>query len=414
MEFISVSSIILIIFLLVLTCVLVFFIFRKLKNDDFARQKLNILIGSLVKDHKQDFINLEINSILNLLQDCIENTEETEEYSEIEINTGKLRIIQGRLKAIAPKLDNFSKGYILSCLVHTGFSNNPFVLEEMDFSNAECENENFIDADLSRLIAREINWKGANLSGARLENSKLGFSVFTGARFDEAKLSGAYLNNALMDNCYLKSADLERSYLMETNLKQSYLSEANLEGCIMRKANLELANLSLCRMFAVNLSEANLNKAVLRDSFLQGATLSEASLRSSYLTNCDLDSADLWKADMTNVICIGTNFRGAYLKDAKFFGKYKDLLTCEEADLENLQDKELVGLFSSDFDSRYGTNKTNFSACQWWQAEFDRDSAKTLWVFLENNFPFPNGLSENEVDLKEYEEAKKKIEKFKL
>ena len=268
-------------------------------------------------------VRQEVSSFLDNLQDAIEDGEETEEYSEIEVNPGKFRVLHGRLKGICRRLDNFSKGYLLSSLVHSGLANNPFILEELDLSGASCIEEQFMGADLSRLVARSINFKGAILSEARLENAKMSFANLAGARLDDAKLSGAYLNEADMQSCYLKGADLQRAYLIGANMRLCYLGEANLDGAILRQANLVSANLTLAHLFAVNFTEANLNKAVIRDANLQGATLSEANLQSAYLTESDLDSADLWKANLSKSIISGTNFEGAYLNEAQFHGTFK-------------------------------------------------------------------------------------------
>ncbi len=358
-------------------------------------------------------VTREVSSFLDNLQDAIEDGEETEEYSEIEVNPGKFRVLHGRLKGICRRLDNFSKGYLLSSLVHSGLSNNPFVLEELDLSGALCTEENFLAADLSRLVARGINFKAAILSEARLENAKVSYAIFTGARMDDIKLSGAYLNEAEMQACYLKGADLQRAYLIGADLRHSYLGEANLDATMLRQANLEGANLTACHMFASNLSEANLKKAIVKEANLQGATLSEANLESAYLSESDFDSADLWKANLSKAIMLGTNFQSTYLKEAKFYGQYKDLKNCKELDLEKLQEKGICGLYCSDSVEAFGINKpTNFYKSQWWQADFDKDSAKTLWPYLINDFAPPNGLELSEADWETFKEAEKKIQKL--
>lgn len=383
--------------------------------------RLTIFLGKITpflenfSQSAHPLVRREVSSFLDNLQDAIEDGEETEEYSEIEVNPGKFRVLHGRLKGICRRLDNFSKGYLLSSLVHSGLSNNPFVLEELDLSGALCPEENFMAADLSRLVARGINFKGAVLSEARLENAKISYANFAGARMDDIKLSGAYLNEANLQGCYLKGADLQRAYLIGSDLKQSYLGEANLDATILRQANLEKANLTSCHMFASNLSEANLQKAIIKDANLQGATLSEANLESAYLSGSDFDSADLWKANLSKVIMFGTNFQSAYLKEAKFYGPYKDLKNCKEVDLEKLQEKSLFGLYCSDSLEAFDISKaTNFYKCQWWQADFDEAAANTLWKYLIENFAPPNGLDLSEADWETFKKAEKKIEKLVL
>jgi uncharacterized protein YjbI with pentapeptide repeats len=372
--------------------------------------KVAPMIESMAAQTTHPLVRREVSSFLDNLQDAIEDGEETEDYSEIEVNPGKFRVLHGRLKGICRRLDNFSKGYLLSSLVHSGLANNPFVLEELDLSGATCSEEQFTAADLSRLVARGINFKGAILSEARLENAKMSYAILTGARMDEVKLSGAYLNEAEMQSCYLKGADLQRAYLIGADMRECYLGEANMDAAILRQANLEKAKLPSCHMYATNLSEANLSKVVMKDCNLQGATLSEADLTGAYLTESDFDSADLWKANLTKTILLGSNFQSAYLKEAKFFGAYKDLNDCKELDLDKLQEKGQCGLYSSSANERYGISKpTNFYKCQWWQADFDKESAKTLWNYLAQSFAPPNGLDLTESEWETFRAAEKKI-----
>jgi uncharacterized protein YjbI with pentapeptide repeats len=352
----------------------------------------------------------EVSSFLDNLQDAIEDGEETEDYSEIEVNPGKFRVLHGRLKGICRRLDNFSKGYLLSSLVHSGLANNPFILEELDLSGALCTEEQFVGADLSRLVARSINFKGAVLSEARMENVKMSYANLNSARLDDAKMSGAYLNESDMQSCYLKGADLTRSYLIGSDLRNCYLGEANLDAAILRQANMQGANLSFCHMYATNFSEANLTKSVIRESNMQGATLSEANLTSCYLVDTDLESADLWKANLSKAILLGSNFQKAYLSETKFLGIYKNIEDAQDVDLDKLQEKGGFGLYSSGALEKFGvTKKTNFSECQWWKAEFDKDSAKTLWKYLNENFAPPNALDLTENEWQEFRDAEVKI-----
>lgn len=379
----------------------------RLKQEYVLHDMKNKLINlnEPKKASNDEFVKKELSHFLNQLQESIETIDSEEgEYIDIEMNTGKLRLLQGRLKAITKRLDGASRGYLLSCLINMGVANNPFVLEDLDFSGAECEDELFYEADLSRIVAHDIDLNNTVLSEARLENAKLSYANLNNARLDEIRASSAYLNSTQMKNCYLKGADLQRSYLIEADLTKSYLSECNLEGAIMREANLTRANLGQSKMFAVNLSEANLYKAIVKDSLLQNATLSEANFTSAYLTGSDLDSADCWQADFSHSILIGTNFSGAYLNEAKFYGKYYNLVDCQESDLEKLQEQG-IGVYASEDDHRFDTEATNFSKCKWWQAKFDKDAAETLWKYLSNKFAPPNGLELSEAEWAEFKEA---------
>jgi len=358
--------------------------------------------------NREQLIRQEINSFFDKLQDAIESSKDGGDYAEIEVNTGKLRILQGRLKALSYRLDPFTKGYLLSCLVHTGMSNNPFILEELDLSQAQCDNEFLFGADLSRIVARGINWSGSTLSEARLESAKLSFANMEGVRLDDAKLSESYLNEAKISSAYLKGADLQGTYLIESDLRNCYLAECNLDGAIVRKADLEGANLSNSNLFAVNLSESNLKRAIFRDCSLQSATLSEAKLHSTSLANVNLQNSDFWRADLKNVIIIGTDLQGAYLNEARFRGHYRDLVTCKDSELEKIQEKK-IGLFSSISDKRFGVRETSFYKCAWWQAYFDEAASKTLLPYLMEKFAPPNGLEMLESDWVEFKAFEQKL-----
>lgn len=353
--------------------------------------------------------NIELSHWLNQLQDAIKDGEDNEEFSELEINTGKFRILQGRLKALVKRLDAHSKGYLLSCLVNMGLSNNPFILEDLDFADAVCPDELFYEADLSRMVAHNINLTSSILSNARLENAKLSFARLSHCRMDDLVASSIYLNSAQMDSCYLKGADLRRSYLIDSNMKQCYLGECKLDGAIMRQADLTEANLSQSSLIAVNISEGILTKAIVKDSNLTNATLSEANLKSTYLTGSNLDAADLWRANLSGSILIGVNLQNAYLQEARFHGKFKDLSECKEYQLDQLQEQG-IGLFSSSHDFRYDIEATNFAKTKWWLASFDAEALKSLGQYLIDNFAYPNGFENlNNDDLIEYEKSIKKF-----
>ena len=354
-------------------------------------------------------VQSEVRSFLDNLQDAIQDGTETPEYSEIEINPGKFKILQGRLKGICKRIDNFSKGYLLSSLVHSGMANNPFILEELDLSGASCQEENFLSADLSRLVARGINLNSAILSSAHLENAKMSFSSLNNSRIDDAKAGGAYLNESSINNCYMKSISLERAYLIGSSLKECYLLESNLEAAILRNADLTKSNLALSKLEGANLSEAKLYKTILRQTNLQGATLSEAKLVKSYLAEADLEGADLWKTHLERVFIMGARFTNCYLNEAHFIGAYKDLLSCSAKELEKIQEEGNFGLYSSSPSEVYGMQGTDFSSSKWWLAKFDDSAARTIGLFLLEKFPAPNGLALSKEELQEFKKKEREL-----
>ena len=91
------------------------------------------------------------------------------------------------------------------------------------------------------------------------------------ADFSNADLEGADLVEANLEGKYFKGADLRRA-----NLRGAILWEANLQGANLRGAYLEGADLRQADLSDANLEGANLRYADLRGANLEGANLERA------------------------------------------------------------------------------------------------------------------------------------------
>jgi hypothetical protein len=175
----------------------------------------------------------------------------------------------------------------------------------------DCEEWEYMRADLSRanLTWADLSW--ANLSGANLTGANL-----TRADLTEADLTGA---------------DLTRANLTGANLTRADLTGADLTGADLTWADLTWADLSWA-----NLSGADLTRAYLTWADLTGADLSRAYLTGAYLTMANLTRAYLTKADLTGAKNIPYIPRacpdsGAFTAWKKAGGKIVKLLIPEDA-----------------------------------------------------------------------------------
>ena len=114
---------------------------------------------------------------------------------------------------------------------------------ERDFRGVDLSFARLIDADLS----------GIDLSFARLIDADM-----SGARLCDARLTGADMSGADMTGANLSRADLRWARLIEADLSRADLSGADLSGANLRGANLRGADLT-----GVNLSGADLRGARL-------------------------------------------------------------------------------------------------------------------------------------------------------
>ena len=185
-------------------------------------------------------------------------------------------------------------------------------LEDADLEGADLRGANLSKINLGIMYPRRTNFRGANLSYARIMeygNHISGFDLsntifeqtnLTGADFHDANLSGANFCNANLQGINLSNANLQRA-----SFQFSDLSGANLSGVDLSNINFQSANLS-----AANLQHTN----------LRGTNFFDADL-----SNVDLSSLDLREADLRNAILLNTNlhasqFLGANLSAATLTG----------------------------------------------------------------------------------------------
>jgi uncharacterized protein YjbI with pentapeptide repeats len=154
-----------------------------------------------------------------------------------------------------------------------------------------------------------------DLSGAELNNARLGFANLRGANLREAMLLGANLGGANLNRADLLGTSLDGAHLGEANLFKAnlvgaHVNEANLRKAILRGVNLSQADLRGADLVRANLSEANLTGANLR-----GANLPNADLRRAALVKTDLREAVLDGCSIFGVSAWQLNLAGAEQKN---------------------------------------------------------------------------------------------------
>lgn len=177
--------------------------------------------------------------------------------------------------------------------------------------------------------ANNLNLRGANLTGANLQQIDLHEANLGGARLDGASLREANLRGADLNGASLFSADLTGADLTGANLYEAQLPGARLptilSGANFRKANLTGLNLAGYNLSGLDLSRAELRWANLAEADLSRANLSEAHLEGAYLWRANLQDANLrgvyltraylWQANMAGVDLTGAEIYEAVMPD---------------------------------------------------------------------------------------------------
>jgi uncharacterized protein YjbI with pentapeptide repeats len=173
----------------------------------------------------------------------------------------------------------------------------------VDFSNADLAGTNFIKPKLDGVNFSGAKADGVNFIEASCEKAVFNKADLTNARFPQnANLKGADFSGAVLDNANLMEADLTGASFVKTSLNNANLMKSNLE------------NADLTGIVA---KKANFIKADLSDAKMIGANLMEANLKSATLVRTDFRMANLYGAEVMRAVVGETDFRGANLKMTK-------------------------------------------------------------------------------------------------
>ena len=176
-----------------------------------------------------------------------------------------------------------------------------------------------------------LNFRGANLSGARFTDLYMSGSDFrpisgirtklNSAIFDDSYLAGSKFNNVVATDGSYNDADLFGASFVGANLSRSSFVSADLTEANMTRALLNACDFTEAALIRSNLTEAKLKNAILdksdlSDVNLQNADLEGASLRTVFLNGSNLSGAILNGVDASGSVFAGANLRYTSLREA--------------------------------------------------------------------------------------------------
>jgi uncharacterized protein YjbI with pentapeptide repeats/DNA-binding CsgD family transcriptional regulator len=152
----------------------------------------------------------------------------------------------------------------------------------------------------------ETKWKGAKVKPEDIHS--------------DMDFSGADLTGAKLRNDELRGKNFSFAKLFNIDLTASQLNRADFTSADMRLAKLQSANLNGAKLSDANLYNADMTGAYLIDARLRGTNLKNANLAEADLTLADLSNADLTNANLTDADLRGANLFGANVTGADFTG----------------------------------------------------------------------------------------------
>jgi len=210
----------------------------------------------------------------------------------------------------------------------SGTSLNKVELMEASFDNTNLSNTNltetiflktdFSGADFSGADLTEANFIKPKLDGVNFSGAKAQSVNFIEASCEKAVFKDADLTNARFpQNANFKGADFSGAVLDNANLMEADLTEASFVKASLNSANLMKANLNHADLTGITARKASFMKADLSDAKMVGANLMEANFKSSKLVRTDLRMANLYGAEVMRAVVGETDFRDAILKMTK-------------------------------------------------------------------------------------------------
>lgn len=255
---------------------------------------------------------------------------------------------------------NFQEASLYACdlsfsnVIHTNFV-------RADLRGARIENANLSGADLERADLRggaltsngtyaqpqPVNFRGANMTGAKLIGSMANNADFSDANLSLSKIHGADLRGARLIGTDLSGANFENSNLAGANMQNAILTGANIE--VLVNSGIDLSNAitdsnigpsvvelqrPLMQMIDdhmlwvkssgkegnfLDLSGYDLRECnTLRKQKLTALKACRAKFFGMNLYKVELQSANLEGSDFRRCDLVQADFRGANLKGAKF------------------------------------------------------------------------------------------------
>ena len=147
--------------------------------------------------------------------------------------------------------------------------------------NKDCDDWEYMKANLSGVDLRGVDLHDLNLSGADLSYADIRYAKLNGVDLHYARLCGANLygtnfHGADLHGATLYDADLHNANFRCANFICADLRCANLYGASLYGANLRSADLSYANLYDADMRDANLDNIKIRDANLNNAEISGA------------------------------------------------------------------------------------------------------------------------------------------
>ncbi|HQR61198.1 MAG TPA: pentapeptide repeat-containing protein, partial [Methylophilaceae bacterium] len=190
-------------------------------------------------------------------------------------------------------------------------------LDGMDLRHCKMVNVSFFGAYL----------RGANLSGANLQRAYLNLARLENADLSGADLTDAIIFQAIFDKTNFKGANLTNARVIGT------LGNVDMSGATIRNGRfgLDIGNQPMGQMkfdsVGGNFANANFEGADLNIAAFPFGNLTGANLRNTNMHRADLSQADLTGADLTNANLDSAEVDGANFKGVKGLGTVKGFAT---------------------------------------------------------------------------------------
>ncbi len=134
-------------------------------------------------------------------------------------------------------------------------------------------------ADLSNLSLRHMNFRGADLAGAKFDNSNLSGSIFSNANLCSAslrrsRLTGVEAQRARFEGAFLEEADFAGSTVSFSSFRGAHMSGANLARCNASSTIFAHVEGKGANFSGSKLKNADFSNVMIQNADFRGANLS--------------------------------------------------------------------------------------------------------------------------------------------
>jgi uncharacterized protein YjbI with pentapeptide repeats len=179
---------------------------------------------------------------------------------------------------------------------------------------------------------RRVNFTGANLSGAVLQDLD----------FEESNLSSVNMARADLRSAHLRLVNLYAADLRSVDARGASFYRAHMSAADMTDADMRGASMDHVEFGGAVLANANLEECYFGFSRLDGVNATNARLKFAGLPHADLsdanfENADLYGATLEGCRLLKTNFRNADLRTAAVYG-----VSAWDVNLEGAKHTDLI------------------------------------------------------------------------